>query len=207
MWVRLDADLTLAAQSGPPKAVNANHPASDRAWEHPLTEVAGGGSKTEGRRCGGSGLRPFHTAWSRKAERGAAGRAEPAARNSTISTGIQRSAQPHRAHIPEVTMSKSRSQAANDRVESNRQARTYDATKLHYQRLGLCRFCAAQGAWGHQLGFSRVNPPCHECQPLVNSFPVTEPGAWKSYSPRRGAMFSFAVSPRTGQQRSQVRNF
>jgi hypothetical protein len=90
-------------------------------------------------------------------------------------------------------MSKPMSRAANDPVESNRQARTYDATKLHYQRLGLCRFCAAQASWGHQLGFSRVKPPCDECQPFVDTFPTAKPGRWRSDSPRRGAEFSSSV--------------
>jgi hypothetical protein len=96
-------------------------------------------------------------------------------------------------------MTKPTSRSANDRPETNRQARTYQATKLHYQRLGLCRFCAAQAAWGHQIGFSKVKPPCHECQPLVDTFPVAVPGRWRSNSPRRGARFSSSVSPSIGQ--------
>jgi hypothetical protein len=96
-------------------------------------------------------------------------------------------------------MTKSMSRPANDPVESNRQARTFDSTKLRYQRLGLCRFCAAQASWGHQLGFSRSNPPCDECQPLVDTFPVAKPERWKSTSPRRGAKFSSSLSPGMGQ--------
>jgi len=89
---------------------------------------------------------------------------------------------------------------AQDPVETPGQARIFDAMKRHYERLGLCRACAAQAAWGHQLGFSRVvHQPCHECQPIVDTFPVARPGRWRSYSPRRGAEFSSSLRQRVGQ--------
>lgn len=78
--------------------------------------------------------------------------------------------------------------------ETPRQARSWDATKRHYRSLGLCGACAAQAAWGHQLGFTTVNPPCLVCLPVVLSFPVNEPGEWRSNSPRRGAPLSPVVS-------------
>jgi hypothetical protein len=52
----------------------------------------------------------------------------------------------------------------------------------------LCGRCAAQAAWGHQLGFSRIDPPCGVWEPLVDTFPVDKPGGWRSYSPRRGSV-------------------
>lgn len=82
---------------------------------------------------------------------------------------------------------------AEDTAETVRQARTFDTTKAHYERLGLCRTCAAQAAWGQQLGFSRVNPPCHDCQSLVDTFPIAKPGRWRSSSPRYRAQFSSSV--------------
>lgn len=91
------------------------------------------------------------------------------------------------------------SRRAQDPVESLRQARTFDTTKRHYEDLGLCRFCAAQAAWGHQLTFSRINPPCHECQLRVDDFPVAEPGRWRCDSPRRGIKFSFPLRPGLGE--------
>lgn len=97
------------------------------------------------------------------------------------------------------TVFKSMSQPANDPVETFRQARYFDANKRHYQGLGLCGACAAQAAWGHQLGFSRIEPPCPECQPLVATFPVDKPGKWRSNSPRRAAKFSRPGGPSVGQ--------
>jgi hypothetical protein len=82
-----------------------------------------------------------------------------------------------------------------DPVETIWQAWRFDAMKRHYQRLGLCRVCAAQAAWGHQLGFSRVKQPCHGCQPLVDTFPTARPGRWRSHSPRRGAESSPRLRP------------
>lgn len=58
-------------------------------------------------------------------------------------------------------------------------------------------FCAAQAAWGHQLGFSRSNPPCLKCANVIAGFPVREPGMWKSNSLRRGAPFSLSIQLRT----------
>lgn len=73
------------------------------------------------------------------------------------------------------------------RVETLRQAQTFDYNKNHYVKLGLCSPCAAQAAWGHQLGFSKSKPPCQECRPLVACFPVKEASNWRSLSPRHGA--------------------
>ena len=92
-------------------------------------------------------------------------------------------------------MIKSKSRPANDSVETLRQARSFDTHKRHYQGLGLCGRCAAQAAWGHKLGFSRIDPPCDDCQPLVDTFPVDKPGKWRSNSPRRGEKFSDSVRP------------
>lgn len=92
-------------------------------------------------------------------------------------------------------MIKSISRPAADPPESLRQARTFDATKRHYMQLGLCGRCAAQAAWGHQLGFSESKPPCHGCQSIVDTFPVDKPGKWRSNSPRRGAEFSSSIRP------------
>lgn len=84
--------------------------------------------------------------------------------------------------------------AKGKKVETLRQARTFDSTKGHYVKLGLCKPCAAQAAWGHQLGFSELlHQPCDVCQVLVDTFPVSEPGRWRSNSPRRGAKFSLSL--------------
>jgi len=76
------------------------------------------------------------------------------------------------------------------RPETRRQAETWDRNKRHYVQLGLCSSCAAQAAWGHQLGFTEVIAPCSRCLHVVIGFPVNEPGEWRSSSPRRGAPMS-----------------
>lgn len=63
--------------------------------------------------------------------------------------------------------------------ESFRQAKTWETVTRRYQREGLCRGCAGQAAYGHQLGFSRVNPPCGECAPIVDGFPCHAAGPWR----------------------------
>jgi hypothetical protein len=78
----------------------------------------------------------------------------------------------------------------SSRPETRRQAETWDRNKRHYVQLGLCSSCAAQAAWGHQLGFTEVNAPCSCCLHVVIGFPANEPGEWRSSSPRRGAPMS-----------------
>lgn len=80
-------------------------------------------------------------------------------------------------------------------METLSQVRYFDTLKRRYVGFGLCQRCAAQAAWGHQLGFSRVHPPCAECQPVVNTFPVRRANGWSSSSPRRGARFSSSIRP------------
>lgn len=92
--------------------------------------------------------------------------------------------------------------AKGKRVETVRQARIWDSNKKHYLSLGLCRPCAAQAAWGHQVGFSQSKPPCRKCQPFVDSFPTKRANGWRSLSQRRGAKFSMQVRPRIGRERS-----
>lgn len=50
-----------------------------------------------------------------------------------------------------------------DRPETIRQARTWETVKGHYQEAGLCEGCAGQAAYGAQLGFAKIKPPCAEC--------------------------------------------
>lgn len=87
-----------------------------------------------------------------------------------------------------------------DEAETIRQARTWVTVKGHYLQLRLCSACAAQAAYGHQIGFSRINSPCDSCRPTILSLPVKEPGEWRSDSPRRGD----AHSVRTMRQKQLV---
>lgn len=66
---------------------------------------------------------------------------------------------------------KSASRLTSESPETRSQAHTWEVTANRYQAEGLCRGCAGQAAYGHQLGFSRVRPPCAECRPLVAGFP------------------------------------
>jgi hypothetical protein len=54
-----------------------------------------------------------------------------------------------------------------DRPETVRQARTWETVKGHYEDAGLDGGCAGQAAYGHQLGFAKVNPPCDHCSYIV----------------------------------------
>lgn len=95
-------------------------------------------------------------------------------------------------------MNKASSRSFDDHNETVRQATTFEAIRKHYVRLGLCSRCAPQAAYGHQLGFSRAQPPCKKCQPIVDTFPVAKPNQWRSNSPRRGAKFSDSICPPAG---------
>jgi hypothetical protein len=53
---------------------------------------------------------------------------------------------------------------------TRRQAQRWDAHVEAYKARGLCVGCAGQAAYGHQLGFNVIKPPCEECQPLVDTF-------------------------------------
>jgi len=54
-------------------------------------------------------------------------------------------------------------QKYNDKPETMSQAVNWDKRFSAYERAGFCFVCAAQAAWGHQLGFSRVRPVCPDC--------------------------------------------
>ena len=47
-----------------------------------------------------------------------------------------------------------------DKPETPRQAGTWQNTKTKYLAAGLCNGCAGQAAYGHQMGFHRIQPPC-----------------------------------------------
>lgn len=65
------------------------------------------------------------------------------------------------------------------RPETVRQAANWDCNKGRYLRQGLCGTCAAQAAWGHQIGFTRSRPPCHACVPAVAGFPTEAANGWR----------------------------
>lgn len=79
-----------------------------------------------------------------------------------------------------------------DRPETLGEAASWQRLKTNYELLGLCHACAAQAAYGHQLGFTQINPPCAECLPLVRNLP--RPGPAGSPWRRMGAARNVARS-------------
>jgi hypothetical protein len=68
-----------------------------------------------------------------------------------------------------------------DPPETPGQAAAWERVKNHAMRYGLCHRCAAQLAWGAQLGYARVeHPPCSMCAPLVEALPVARPNGWRT---------------------------
>jgi hypothetical protein len=63
--------------------------------------------------------------------------------------------------------------------ETLAQARLWEMWNRRYKKAGLCYACAAQAAWGHQLGFGSVRPPCTLCTCAVAELPVQKAGGWR----------------------------
>ena len=74
--------------------------------------------------------------------------------------------------------------AKRELPESRVQAKEFDRRKRAYRDAGLCHACAAQAAFGHQMGFLQVHPPCASCVPIVMGFPYPAEGSWRRF--RRG---------------------
>ena len=70
-----------------------------------------------------------------------------------------------------------------DRPETLREARRWGTTLNQYLAFGLCHRCAAQAAYGHQIGFTRVeHDPCPACVPVVASLPQeSSHPAWRRF--------------------------
>jgi hypothetical protein len=66
-------------------------------------------------------------------------------------------------------------------AETLRQAQTFETYKGHYVAAGLCFYCAAQAAYGHQHGFPVVEQPRHrECAEVILTLPVPQVNRWRS---------------------------
>jgi len=66
--------------------------------------------------------------------------------------------------MKEAIMSGKRRTRKGDPPENIEQARYWQLIKNRYQAAGLCNGCAGQAAYGHQLGFTRVQDPCSACR-------------------------------------------
>lgn len=71
-------------------------------------------------------------------------------------------------------------QGKADPPETQGQTRIWDTANVWYRAAGLCYRCAAQVAWGHQSGWSRLHPPCDECASIVRTFPLKQVNGWRS---------------------------
>ena len=56
------------------------------------------------------------------------------------------------------------STASSRQSESSRQATIWESVRASYAASGFCPSCAAQAAYGHQLGFSQVPSVCDSCR-------------------------------------------
>jgi len=86
-----------------------------------------------------------------------------------------------------------RVKAKADKPETTREAQEWDRSNRHYVTLGLCHVCAAQAAYGHQLGFARVNPPCVVCAGVVAGFPDGAANGWRSHSIRKASAGAYGA--------------
>jgi len=73
--------------------------------------------------------------------------------------------------------------------ETVAQAVIWERVKVRYLRAGLRFACAAQAAWGHQVGaggWCAINPPCEVCAELVAMFTYPTPNpVWRSVLRKR----------------------
>ena len=68
---------------------------------------------------------------------------------------------------------------ASARPETIEQARRWDVQKSRALAFGLCDRCAAQFAWGLQIGFAKSRPPCASCaQILAVAVGERRPNGW-----------------------------
>lgn len=51
-----------------------------------------------------------------------------------------------------------------DVPETISQAVNWTTVKYRYEQAGLCGGCAGQAAYGHQMSFLRIRPPCDSCR-------------------------------------------
>lgn len=83
---------------------------------------------------------------------------------------------------------------ASQRHETTRQARTWQEVYGWYDRAGLCPRCSAQGAWGHQLGFSNVRQPCNSCAGIVAEFPAESLNGWRRLNRRTAPQYALTAA-------------
>lgn len=77
--------------------------------------------------------------------------------------------------------------------ETPSQAQEWQRAYGWYDRAGLCPRCSAQGAWGVQLGYSNVKPPCNPCAVIVSTFPAERPNGWRRLHRETAAQYALTA--------------
>jgi hypothetical protein len=77
-------------------------------------------------------------------------------------------------------------------------ARLWERVKSAYVADGFCHGCAAQAAYGHQLGFSQIEPPCGACQGIRPTY------EWAGERAHRWAGVPYLTVVNGGVSRSEV---
>lgn len=78
--------------------------------------------------------------------------------------------------------------------ETPMQAQWWTRSYGWYDRAGLCPRCSSQGAWGHQLGFSNVKPPCRPCGVIVAEFPTSAVNGWNQLTQHAAPQYALTAS-------------
>ena len=74
----------------------------------------------------------------------------------------------------------------DDQPETPSQAASFDRRRRRYFDAGLCHHCAAQAAYGHAQGWSRVETPCPICVPVMALLPIRKVRGWRALRPDGG---------------------
>lgn len=83
---------------------------------------------------------------------------------------------------------------ASQPPETPSQAQEWQRAYGWYDRAGLCPRCSAQGAWGVQLGYSNVKPPCNPCAVIVDEFPAERSNGWRRLHRETAAQYALTAT-------------
>lgn len=83
---------------------------------------------------------------------------------------------------------------ASQPPETPSQAQEWQRAYGWYDRAGLCPRCSAQGAWGVQLGYSNVKPPCNPCAVIVAEFPAERSNGWRRLHRHTAPQYALTAS-------------
>jgi hypothetical protein len=88
--------------------------------------------------------------------------------------------------------------------ETQSQAETWTRVETNAALFGLDHRCAAQLAWGAQLGFANVHEPCDDCKALLADQPTVRPGGWRTPAGTLSLRSTWGLAPaRPGSESSE----